>query len=307
MTAQAAALPGDLSCRADDGASYNSAVAAADRLFAPIELARRIEEAELRMLADCAAAARRRDPATAAQALPLAGGVAVWAGRDQPFNKVAGLGFAGVPAEAELSAVERLFDAHGVPTRVELATLGDPEVGACLTRRGYLLVGFENVLGVALPAAGVGTVAAGVDVAESGLDELERWLDVVVDGFSHTDGQGVANDESFPRAALANAFADLAAGGGSLRFLARRDGAMAGGASLRLAGGVAQLCGAATLPAHRRRGVQSSLLAVRLTTAAAAGCQVAVVTTQPGSRSQQNVQRLGFDLLYSRAILVRAP
>jgi hypothetical protein len=34
---------------------------------------------------------------------------------------------------------------------------------------------------------------------------------------------------------------------------------------------------------------------------------VAVVVTQPGSTSQQNVQRQGFDLLYSRAILVRRP
>jgi hypothetical protein len=30
-----------------------------------------------------------------------------------------------------------------------------------------------------------------------------------------------------------------------------------------------------------------------------------VVTTQPGSKSMQNVQKLGFDLLYARAILVR--
>ncbi len=68
---------------------------------------------------------------------------------------------------------------------------------------------------------------------------------------------------------------------------------------------MAQLCGAATLPAHRRRGVQGALLAARLAEAREAGCDVAVVTTQPGSKSQENVQRQGFDLLYTRAILVR--
>ena len=31
---------------------------------------------------------------------------------------------------------------------------------------------------------------------------------------------------------------------------------------------------------------------------------VMTVTTQPGSKSQQNVQRRGFDLLYSRTVLV---
>ena len=34
---------------------------------------------------------------------------------------------------------------------------------------------------------------------------------------------------------------------------------------------------------------------------------IAVVTTQPGSKSQQNVQRRGFDLLYTRAVLVKQP
>jgi hypothetical protein len=37
----------------------------------------------------------------------------------------------------------------------------------------------------------------------------------------------------------------------------------------------------------------------------AAGCDIAVVTTAPGSKSQENVQRRGFDLLYTRAILVK--
>jgi hypothetical protein len=46
------------------------------------------------------------------------------------------------------------------------------------------------------------------------------------------------------------------------------------------------------------------MLARRLDDATHAGCEVAVVTTLPGSKSQQNVQRLGFDLLYTRAILV---
>ena len=36
-------------------------------------------------------------------------------------------------------------------------------------------------------------------------------------------------------------------------------------------------------------------------------CDVAVITTQPGSKSQQNAQRQGFDLLYTRAVLVKQP
>jgi hypothetical protein len=56
-----------------------------------------------------------------------------------------------------------------------------------------------------------------------------------------------------------------------------------------------------------RRGVHTALLSARLADAAAAGCDVAVIITQPGSKSQQNAQRHGFDLLYARAVLVKQP
>jgi hypothetical protein len=53
--------------------------------------------------------------------------------------------------------------------------------------------------------------------------------------------------------------------------------------------------------------VHTALLSARLADAAASGCDVAVITTQPGSKSQQNAQRQGFDLLYARAVLVKQP
>jgi GNAT superfamily N-acetyltransferase len=72
---------------------------------------------------------------------------------------------------------------------------------------------------------------------------------------------------------------------------------------MRIADGIAQLTGAGTAPAFRRRGIQSALLSARLADATAAGCDLAVITVQPGSKSQQNAQRRGFDLLYTRAVL----
>ena len=84
-------------------------------------------------------------------------------------------------------------------------------------------------------------------------------------------------------------------------------GEIAGGGSIRITERVAQLSGAATLPAHRRRGVQSALLRARLHDASRQGCDLAVVTTEPGSKSQANVQRVGFALLYARAVLIRRP
>jgi hypothetical protein len=147
----------------------------------------------------------------------------------------------------------------------------------------------------------------GIEVRRSGEDELEAWLDVVVEGGLHPDTEGVPQHEEFSREALERVERDLAAAAGVTRYAALRDGGLATGASFRVAAGLAQFTGAATAPAHRRRGAQTALLSARLADAAAAGCDVAVVTTAPGSKSQQNAQRQGFDLLYTRAILVKHP
>jgi GNAT superfamily N-acetyltransferase len=275
-------------------------------LFCDIALAARIERAEAQLVAAASGAAARRGGGGAGFVIPIAGGVASFAEEDSPFNKVAGLGFGGVPDAAALEEIEQAFAARGAATQVELAHLAGPGTGALLTRRGYQLVSFENVLGLAVRGHQGPGAPPEIEVRPSGDDEFDSWLDVQIEGVAHPDTQGLPSHEEFPGQAIAGAERDLAAAG-VLRYAALRDGAMAGGASMRITDGVAQFTGAATAPAHRRRGIQAALLSARLADAAAAGCDVAVVTTQPASKSHQNVQRQGFDLLYTRAILVKQP
>ena len=283
-----------------DAAARNPAL-----MFASVSLAARIERAESRLCGDSTRQAIRRG-APGAFARPLAGGVAVFAAPASPFVKVAGLGFAGPLDERELTTVEADYAVRRAPVRVELSSLADPSIAPLLARRGYVLQGFENVLGQPLPPPAA-PAPDGVEVRESRPGERQLWLDTVIEGFAHPDGQGVASDESFPRETLGAAMNDMAQTDGFALYLACRDGAVAGAASLVRLDGVALLCGAATLPAHRRRGVQGALLATRLEHSARAGCDVAVVTTQPGSKSQENAQGRGFSLLYTRAVLVREP
>ena len=275
-------------------------------LFCDTGMAGRIERAEAQLIAKAGEAARRRGGDAAGFVLPVAGGVASFAEEGSPFNKVAGLGFGGVPSAAALDELERAFAALGAPVQIELAHLAGSAIGALLTGRGSRLVSFENVLVLSLAAEPERVTPAGVEVRPSGDGEFGAWLDVVADAVAHPDAQGVPSHEEFPREVVVRAERDLAAAG-AVRYAALRDGVIVGGASFRLAEGIAQLTGAATAPAHRRQGVQTALLSARLADAAAAGCGIAVVTTQPASKSQQNVQRRGFDLLYTRAILVKQP
>ena len=160
-------------------------------LFAGIVLAERIERAEAQLMAGVSVAARRRGAGTAGFVLPIAGGVASFAEEGSPFNKVAGLGFGGVPDSAALGEIEQAFAACGSPVQIELAHLADPAIGALLTGRGYRLVSFENVLGRALEGRPERVTPPGVEVRPSGEDELEAWLGVVVDASLHSDAQGV--------------------------------------------------------------------------------------------------------------------
>jgi ribosomal protein S18 acetylase RimI-like enzyme len=271
-------------------------------LFCDTRLARRIEMAEVDLVRAANAAARQRH--APGFLMPIAGGVASFADHGSPFNKVTGLGFVGVPEPEAIGRIERAFAAHGAPTQVELAHLGDPAIGAALTARGYQLVSFENVLGRALAVTDVPPPPSELDIRRSADDEFEAWLAVVADAAAHPDTEGLPWHEEFPRAIYEQAQRD-SAHAGVRRYSALRAGVLAGGAELRLVDGIAQMAGAATAPAHRRHGIQSALTDLRLSDAAAEGCDLAVMVTQPGSKSQQNAQRRGFHLLYTRAILVK--
>jgi GNAT superfamily N-acetyltransferase len=272
-------------------------------MFATLSLARQIDLAEASLSADLGEASARRDPA-GAFVRALGGGVAVYAGPSSPMNKIIGAGFDGPPAPGELTAVEEAFFERGAPVRAEVASLADPEWCRLLTARGYQLHGFENVLGRDLSVQEPNNPAASGIIVTLSADRRE-WMDVVVEGFAAPDtGVVSAPGESFPREAVEQAMADVASARGFVQYVAQIDGRIVGGASQRITNGVAQLCGAATLPPFRRRGVQSALLYARLHDARRAGCTIAVVTTEPGSKSQENVQRSGFELLYTRAILI---
>src|SRR6185369_13252407 len=83
-------------------------------------------------------------------------------------------------------------------------------------------------------------------------------------------------------------------------FLAELDGQPIATGRLTIAGDVALLAGASTVPSARRQGAQNALLEERLRYAATRGCTVAMMVTLPGSGSQRNSERNGFRIAYTR-------
>lgn len=286
-------------------------------MFATPALAHRIDLVEARLVHAIVARVQAAHPDVGAFAAPVAGGWALFAGPGNPVNKLIGAGFDAVPEPGAFEDVERAFAARGSEVRAEVATLARAETHEWLARRGYVLRGFESVLGRKLardleqdregPAAGSPSAAVpDIDVRAVEDGEVDAWVATVTAGFAAPDASGAGGDQPLPTGdALAAMMDDVFRAGGFSRYLARVSGEVAGGASMRLDEGIALLAGAATLPGFRRRGVQRAMLQARLADAAREGCDLAIVVTQPGSTSQANVQRQGFALLYARAVLVK--
>jgi GNAT superfamily N-acetyltransferase len=272
-------------------------------MFADASLAARIDRAEGRLCADFA---RIRPSAVRPVVLPVCGGFAVFAGPASPVNKLIGLGFDGPLDLASLEGIEREWRDRGEPVRIELSILADASAGPALSQRGYRLHGFENVLASLLEHAALPHPDPAIETSADADPRL--WADIAVDAFLHMDGTGSVADDTLSREQLERELFDYTGVAGLLRYLAKIDGEPVGEAALRIdrESRLAQLAGAGTLPAFRGRGVQKALLQRRLADARAAGCDVAVVTTAPGTRSQANVMRRGFVLLYTRAILVKS-
>ncbi|MET0795250.1 MAG: GNAT family N-acetyltransferase, partial [Polyangiaceae bacterium] len=220
--------------------------------------------------------------------LPVGGGLAVYAGPDSPLNKLIGLGFDGPVEEQALARAEAVFAERGAQLQAEVSTLADVGLHGLLCARGYVASGFENVLGypLTLPAS---APASEISVTRVAPDEHAAFAELMVTAVETPDVGGVGGDATPPSELIRHWVLAMLRSPGVSGYLARIRGELAGAASMRLDDALAQFTGAATLPAFRRRGVQSALLRARLADAARAGCDVAVVTTQPASKSQHNV------------------
>ena len=278
-------------------------------ILADIDLARRIDGFEARGSKAIGEAAERRNPNARPFVKPLGRGIAVYSGPDSPANKIIGVGFDEGLESTMLEEIEQNYFERGSFVQAEVATLASPAVQALFTARGYLLQGFENVLGrTSVDSDLLSAESAGMTIETVRPNDLDAWVDVVITGFEHTDATGAGSGVAPPpREAIEASFAHFPEVPGFCAYLARVGGTAAGGGGLRIDEGIAQLCGASTLSAFRCRGIHAALLRRRLCDARRAGCDLAIMTAQPGSKSHFNAQRQGFSLLYSRAVLVKTP
>jgi len=226
----------------------------------------------------------------------LMGGQAVCTGRDFPINRGIGMGLAGAVSATELDQLEAFFAQADLPAAVELCPLADASLVAGLEERGYTLYRFYNTYIRPLTPGALWSPPTDITVRIATASEQEQWVWAVT---GYTDPGTEAAD---PLLTLAKATFQRPT---ITCFLATIQGQIAGGGALSLGEDVAALSFMGTRLEFRGRGVQAALLGARLAHAAAAGCAFVTCTTNPGSQSQRNVQRQGFQLAYTKAFLRR--
>jgi Acetyltransferase (GNAT) family len=263
-----------------------------------LELARRVELAEAQAAVECAEALERFRPGSGAAVRRVAGGFAVYCGKNSPITQAVGMGLDGPVSAEEFDRLEEFYRSREEAARVETCPLADPSFIEQFAQRGYRVTEFSNVMARLVSAEETcPKLPEGVTIEKAGKDQIDTWVQTVSQGFA----------EPFPVSQeILEVMKMFALAPKTECYLARVDGKIAGGGTLTLHDGVAGLFGASTLPVARKRGVQTALLQRRLTRASEAGSDLAVSLAQPGSVSQRNIVRQGFRVLYTRVKFEKA-
>ena len=258
-------------------------------VFADVALARRLEAAEAANARFCTAS-----PPDAAF-LEIAGGCAIFVGVDSPLTQAVGLGLNGPVSEAEVDRLEAFFRCRGADVSIDFCPMADPGLLAILGRRGYRAGEFNNVL-VKRIAGGEIVLAPRVRRACAGEDDL--W--------SYAVGRGFFDQTDLTTGEMDVGRAIFSMPGALCYLAVTESSEPAGGGALAVRDGLATLFADSTIAAFRRRGFHRELIAARLNEAIALGCDMAMASTLPGSTSQRNYERMGFEVVYTKATLVSA-
>ena len=260
-------------------------------MYVDRKLVRRVEYTAADMSARQANALARMTPATPGAAQECDGGQLIAFGSGRYVNRAAGIGLGGMRGSEIVSAVEGFYGTRSLPASVEINPWVSDDLVAALGIAGFRLERFRNVYVRELaslpdqPTADIREVDAAMVPARSAI---------------------LAGDASPEARRVSDEFcAAMMQVGDTNDFVAIVNGVPAACGSLNLVDGVGWLGGAATLQEFRGQGLQQALLVYRLHLAHKLGCDFAACTAVPDGQSARNLERLGFQLLYTQTVLTQ--
>jgi ribosomal protein S18 acetylase RimI-like enzyme len=203
------------------------------------------------------------------------------------MNRIHGLAFADPAVLVEMFS---FYGSLGLRPWIELPP-GAEEMAAHLAEAGARPI--ESLAVLFGTAANARPFPPNVEIRRIGREGARRFADLLL------AGHGVAPDLralDAPGIAAAGSRDDIAF------YVATVDGQEAAAGVLALHDRVGYLANASTLPAFRRRGCQTALVARRIADSAAHGCDLNASLTTFGSASQRTLERAGLRIAYLRTV-----
>lgn len=263
-------------------------------IYSDRELSQKLEMTEARSNADFVETRASLEPESGAAWIEVGGAFAMFDGVESPLTQTFGLGIREETTSEHLDAIEAFFKERGAPVFHEVSPLADLSLLALLADRGYrpielTSVMFRSIAGEPIAEAITNSPVTTRPIAES---DADIWAQTAARGWS-TVFEGLG-DFMLSIGKIASRTR------GAKPFLAEIDGEPIAAAGFSIYDDVCILAGAATVPEARNKGAQNALLAGRLRHAQEHRCRLAMMCALPGSQSQKNAQKNGFQIAYTR-------
>lgn len=223
--------------------------------------------------------------------LEIGTGAAFFSGENSFFSQVIGWGFDTAKDQfiPEIEAIENFYRQQKYDqVNIELSPLAGNYIFSELSKRGYLITELNNISVLDLTCFNSNAVPKNEQYSIQPIDDdnLEAWAHCVALGFEYEE----AKDQFYLYAKTE----------GVTPFGAYINNQLAAGGTIAIHNGVCDLGITSTLPAWRGKGLQKALLDKRIEYAIQSGASIASVTTEPGSISDLNIQKMGFQIAYTR-------
>ncbi|MGB7070074.1 MAG: hypothetical protein WBD22_11320 [Pyrinomonadaceae bacterium] len=261
-------------------------------IFSDKSLSQKLERAEARANADFVETRARLDPESGAEWIDVGGTYAMFDGVESPCTQTFGLGLFEEVTDVVIERLEMFYRDHDAPVFHEVSPLADPSLMPILNERGYQPIELTSVMYRTLDDSNTSAADPRITSRIITSNEVELW--------ARTSSAGWAIEhESLADFMLG--FGRISAQcAGAYPYIAELNGKALATGMMFIYGDIAILAGASTVPDGRNNGAQNALLDARLKFAAEKGCALAALGAMPGSQSQRNAQKNGFNIAYTR-------
>jgi GNAT superfamily N-acetyltransferase len=261
------------------------------------DLAERLDQAETDVLHSRLTAIKNRDGNPMGVEIKRIGGTTAFAARNIPgpsFNLVKGFN------EADAEALDQIIDFYqgkGIPIRLEITpSNGSSDLLKMLHQKGFYQCDFHTTLFTEPSGLMDIPIRADIDIRRMQRSDFDLFGEVYTKGFGMPGflSQGIAENN------------EVLYGNKSWFFyLAFVSNEPAGIGVIYIEEKVANLAAAAVLPAFRNRGVHSALIQARIYQAITNNSELVTGQARFGSASQNNMEKAGLKIGYTKAIWIR--